>query len=121
MSIYDRGVSILNDNNERAEEEDYYTGYYWGRNSYDSEYLSTERTDDKLKKKILQSLQRDGIHSDAIKVSVHGGLILLEGKIGTYEERRHIGSLVWNTAGVSMVLNLLTVTNPKTIGPARNR
>jgi osmotically-inducible protein OsmY len=109
-------------NNEGAKkEEDYYAGYYWGRNSYDSAYLSTEKTDDKLKKKVLENLQGDGIHLDAIKVSVHDGLILLEGKIGTYEERRHIGSLVWNTAGVSMVLNLLKVTNPKTIGPARNR
>jgi osmotically-inducible protein OsmY len=109
-------------NNEREKkEEDYYAGYYWGRNSYDSAYLSTGKADDKLKKKVLQNLQRDGIHLDAIKVAVHDGLILLEGKIGTYEERRHIGSLVWNTAGVSMVLNLLTVTNPKTIGPARNR
>jgi osmotically-inducible protein OsmY len=112
----------VNDNNERTKkEEDYYAGYYWGRNSYDSAYLSTEKTDDELKKKVLRNLQRDGIHLDAIKVSVHGGLILLEGKIGTYEERRHIGRTVWNTAGVVMVLNQLTVSNPKTIGPDRNR
>jgi osmotically-inducible protein OsmY len=110
-----------NDERVKKEEEDYYAGYYWGRNSYDSECLSTEKTDDNLKKRVLQNLQRSGTYLDAVKVSVHSGLILLEGKIGTYKERRHIGSLVWNTAGVSMVLNLLTVTNPKTIGPARNR
>jgi hypothetical protein len=37
----------MNDNDERVKkEEDYYAGYYSGRNSYDSEYLSTEKTDD---------------------------------------------------------------------------
>jgi osmotically-inducible protein OsmY len=111
----------MNDNDERVKkEEDYYAGYYWGRNSYDSECLSTEKTDDKLKKRVLQNFQRNGIYLDAIKVSVHGGLVLLEGKIRTYEERRHIGRIVWNTAGVVKVLNQLTVSNPKTIGPARN-
>ena len=111
----------MDDNDERVrKEEDYYAGYYWGRNSYDSGYLSIERTDDKLKKKVLQNLQRNGIYSDAIKVSVHSGLVLLEGKIGTYEESRHIGSIVWNTAGVVKVLNQLTASNPKTVGPARN-
>ena len=34
--------------------EDYYAGYYWSRNPYDSEYLSTEKTDDELKNKVLQ-------------------------------------------------------------------
>jgi hypothetical protein len=46
----------MSDNNERIE-EDYYAGYYWGRNPYDSEYLSTEKTDDELKK-VLQNLQK---------------------------------------------------------------
>jgi osmotically-inducible protein OsmY len=112
----------VKDNNENVKkEEDYYAGYYWGRNSYDSEYISTETTDDKIKKNVLQNLQSDGIRLDHIKISVHDRLILLEGKIGTYEERRHIGSIVWNTAGVAMVLNQLTVSSPKTVGPARNR
>ena len=63
----------------------YYAGYYWGRNPYDSEYLSTEKTDDKLKKKVLQNLQRNSIYSDAIIISGRSGLVLLEGKIKTHE------------------------------------
>jgi hypothetical protein len=64
---YDRGVLVMSDSNERIE-EDYYAGYYWGRNPYDSEYLSTEKTDDELKNKVLQNLQRNSIYSDAIIV-----------------------------------------------------
>jgi osmotically-inducible protein OsmY len=48
-----------------------------------------KKTDDELKNKVLQNLQRRSIYSDAIIVSVYGGLVLLEGKIRTYEERRH--------------------------------
>jgi osmotically-inducible protein OsmY len=52
-------------------------------------------------------------------VSVHGGLVLLEGKIRTYEERRYIGCIVWNTPGVAKVLNKSSVSNPETVGPAK--
>jgi osmotically-inducible protein OsmY len=52
-------------------------------------------------------------------VSVHGGLILLEGKIRTYEERKRIGRIVWNTPGVAKVLNQLSVSDPETVGPAK--
>ena len=112
---YDRGVLVVNDDNERVE-EDYYAGYYWGRNPYDSEYISTEKTDDRLKKKVLQKLQ---IYPDAIIVLVHSGLVLLEGTIRTYEERRRIGRIVWNTPGVAKVLNQLSVSDPETVGPAK--
>jgi osmotically-inducible protein OsmY len=98
----------MSDKNERVE-EDYYAGYYWGRNPYDSEYLSTEKTDDELKNKVLQNLQRNSIYSDAIIVSVHSGLVLLEGTIRTYEERRRIGRIVWNTPGVAKVLNVISI------------
>jgi osmotically-inducible protein OsmY len=108
----------VNDDSERVE-EDYYAGYYWGRNPYDSEYISTEKTDDRLKNKVLQNLQRNSIYSDVIIVSVHGGLILLEGKIRTYEERKRIGRIVWNTPGVAKVLNQLSVSDPETAGPAK--
>jgi hypothetical protein len=74
---------------KKEEDDDYYAGCYWGRNSYDSEYLSTEKTDDKLKKKALENLQRVGVHSDAIKISVRDGLILLEGEIETYDEKTY--------------------------------
>lgn len=52
-------------------------------------------------------------------MSVHSGLVLLEEKVRTYEERRHIGCIVWNTPGVAKVLNQLTVSDPETVGPAK--
>lgn len=110
---------ILNDNNKRIKEEDYYAGYYWGSNPYDSENLSTDKTDDELKRNVLQNLVKNSIYSDTIVVSIHNGFVRLGGKITTYKERRHIGRIVWNTPGVVKVLNQLSVSDPKTAEPAK--
>ena len=110
---------ILNDNNNRIKEENYYAGYYWGSNPYDWENLSTDKTDDDLKRNVLQNLVKSSIYSDTIVVSIHNGLVRLGGKITTHKERRHIGRIVWNTPGVVKVLNQLSVTDPKTAGPTK--
>ena len=119
MNTSQADALILNDNNNRIKEEDYYAGYYWGSNPYDWENLSTDKTDDDLKRNVLQNLVKSSIYSDTIVVSIHNGLVRLGGKIATSKERGHIGLIVWNTPGVVKVLNQLSVTDPKTAGPTK--
>jgi osmotically-inducible protein OsmY len=66
-----------------------------------------KKTDDELKNKVLQNLQRRSIYSDAIIVSVYGGLVLLEGKIRTYGDiRMHSLEYTWSCKGLESVISI---------------
>jgi osmotically-inducible protein OsmY len=99
---------------------DYYEGYYWGNEPYNSRDLSGRRTDEELKASILENLGKSTeFDSSAIKVSVINATATLSGTVRTYEERRLVGKEVWSTAGVIKVLNELEVHDPETAGPGK--
>jgi osmotically-inducible protein OsmY len=112
-------------NNEEQEPrkdmaEDYYAGYYWGNEPYESYDLPGRKTDKELKSSILERLRssREFISLSSIVVSVEDGIVILTGHVKTYKERRLLGQEVWRTCGVVKVLNELQVTEPETAGPS---
>ena len=119
-------VSIVTEKENRAEpskqpSEDYYSGYYWGNEPYDSsEIVDRRKTDDELKNKVNENLRKnDKIDPSHIEVYVNNSAVTLKGSVKTYEERGLAGQEAWNTSGVSEVLNDLQVTEPETVGPRR--
>lgn len=52
---------------ERERSEDYYAGYYWGNNPYDSNELAGRMNDEELKGKILKHGEKwyDELRSNA--------------------------------------------------------
>jgi osmotically-inducible protein OsmY len=106
---------------ERERSEDYYAGYYWGNNPYDSNELAGRINDQELKSSILKQLEKNGMMSSDIMLHVKDGIVILIGHINTYEQRRSIGQEVWNISGVVKVLNDLQVTDPETAGPSKVR
>jgi osmotically-inducible protein OsmY len=100
--------------------QDYYEGYYWGNEPYESYDLPGRKSDGELKRSILERLRVNNGHElDNITISVHNGIVVLTGPVKTYRERRLIGQEVWRTSGVVKVLNELEVTEPETAGPSR--
>jgi len=101
--------------------EDYYAGYYWGNEPYESYNLPGRKTDSELKSSILERLRLScsDIVLDSIAFSVEDGIVILTGHVKTYKERRLVGQEVWRTCGVVKVLNELQVTLPETAGPSR--
>jgi osmotically-inducible protein OsmY len=104
---------------ERA--EDYYAGYYWGNEPYESYDLPGRKADSELKSGILERLRLscESISLSSIVVSVEDGIVILTGHVKTYKERRLVGQEVWRTCGVVKVLNELQVTEPETAGPSK--
>jgi osmotically-inducible protein OsmY len=100
--------------------EDYYAGYYWGNEPYESYDLPGRKTDKEIKSSILERLRssREFISLSSIVVSVEDGIVILTGHVKTYKERRLVGQEVWRTCGVVKVLNELQVTEPETAGPS---
>jgi hypothetical protein len=100
--------------------EDYYSGYYWGNNPYDSSTVVGRKSDKELKNSIIENLKKNNnINSSKIEVSMNNSTVILKGVIQTYEERRLAGQAAWNVLGVSKVLNDLQVAKPETAGPSR--
>jgi hypothetical protein len=101
--------------------EDYYSGYYWGNEPYDSsEIIDRRKSDDELKNKVQENLRKtDKLDPSRIEVLVNNSAITLKGSVKTYEERGLAGQAAWNISGVSEVLNDLQVTDPETVGPRR--
>jgi osmotically-inducible protein OsmY len=101
--------------------EDYYAGYYWGNEPYESYDLSGRKADSELKSGILERLRLscESISFSSIVVSVEDGIVILTGHVKTYKERRLVGQEVWRTCGVVKVLNELQVTEPETAGPSK--
>ena len=100
--------------------EDYYSGYYWGNNPYDSSTVAGRKSDEELKNGIIESIKKNNnINSSKIEVSVNNSTVVLKGVVETYEERRLAGQAAWNVSGVSKVLNDLQVAKPETAGPGR--
>ena len=100
--------------------EDYYSGYYWGNNPYDSSTVAGRKSDEELKNSIIENIKKNNdINSSKIEVSVNNSTVILKGVIETYEERRLTGQAAWNVVGVSKVLNDLQVAKPETAGPSR--
>jgi osmotically-inducible protein OsmY len=101
--------------------EDYYSGYYWGNNPYDSSTVAGGlKSDEELKNSIIENIKKNNnINSSKIEVSVNNSTVILNGVVETYEERRLAGQAAWNVSGVSKVLNDLQVINPETAGPGR--
>jgi osmotically-inducible protein OsmY len=100
--------------------EDYYSGYYWGNNPYDSSTVAGRKSDEELKNMIIEGIQKnDNIDPSKIEVYVNGSTVILKGIVETYEERRLAGQAAWNVSGVSKVLNDLQVTKPETAGPGK--
>jgi osmotically-inducible protein OsmY len=104
---------------ERA--EDYYAGYYWGNEPYESYDLPGRKADSELKSGILERLRLscESISHSSIVVSVEDSIVILTGHVKTYKERRLVGQEVWRTCGVVKVLNELQVTEPETAGPSK--
>lgn len=101
--------------------EDYYSGYYWGNEPYDSSHITDARkSDDELKKNVIENLQKnDKIDHSYIDVYVKSSAVTLKGSVKTYKESGLAGQAAWDTPGVSEVLNDLQVTEPETVGPRR--
>jgi osmotically-inducible protein OsmY len=101
--------------------EDYYAGYYWGNEPYESYDLPGRKTDNELKSSVLERLRLtcDAISLGSIAISVEDGIVILTGHVKTYKERRLVGQEVWRTCGVVKVLNELQVTEPETAGPSK--
>ena len=101
--------------------QDYYAGYYWGNDPYESYDLPGRKSDNELKNSILERLSanNEGNALDSITVSVENGIVVLTGNVKTYRERRLIGQEVWRTSGVVKVLNELQVVEPETAGPSK--
>jgi osmotically-inducible protein OsmY len=101
--------------------QDYYAGYYWGNEPYESYDLPGRKTDSELKCSILERLRLncDGIALDSITISVEEGIVILTGHVKTYKERRLVGQEAWRTCGVVKVLNELHVTLPETARPSK--
>jgi BON domain-containing protein len=103
--------------------QDYYAGYYWGTNPFDSRELPGRKSDSELKIAIVNRLRARAenfqISSDSITISVYNGTVILAGRINTYRQRRLIGQEVWSINGVVKVLNDLQVTEPETAGPSK--
>lgn len=98
--------------------EDYYSGYYWGNNPYDSSGVAGRKSDEELKSSIIENLEKNNnIDSSKIEVSVNNSTVILKGLVETYEERRLAGQAAWNVSGLSEVFNDLQVTEPETVGP----
>jgi BON domain len=100
--------------------EDYYSGYYWGNNPYDSSTVAGRKSDEELKNSIIENIEKNNnIDSSKIEVSVNNSTVILKGFVETYEERRLAGQAAWNVSGVSKVLNDLQVAKPETAGPGK--
>lgn len=101
--------------------EDYYAGYYWGNEPYESYDLPGRKTDNELKSSVLERLRLtcDAISLGSIAISVEDGIVILTGHVKTYKERRLVGQEVWRTCGVVKVLNELQVNEPETAGPSK--
>jgi osmotically-inducible protein OsmY len=113
---------VYHDNElERKRSEDYYAGYYWGNNPYDSNELVGRINNEELKSNILKHLEKNGMMSSDIMRNVNDRMVILIGHVNTYEQRRSIGQEVWNISGVVKVLNDLQVTDPETAGPSKVR
>ena len=99
---------------------DYYAGYYWGNEPYESYDLPGRKADSELKSSILERLRLSckSILLSSIVVLVEDGIVILTGHVKTYKERRLVAQEVWRTSGVVKVLNELQVTEPETAGPS---
>ena len=100
--------------------QDYYAGYYWGNDPYESYDLPGRKSDSELKKSILERLHKNcSLMMDSITFSVENGTVVLTGQVKTYKERRLVGKEVWLTYGVVKVLNELQVSESETAGPSK--
>ena len=117
-------MTDFNDEEQEPRKEiaqDYYAGYYWGNDPYESYDLPGRKSDGELKRNVLERLRVNGggIPLDSIAISVDNGIVILTGHVKTYKERRLIGQEVWRTCGVVKVLNELQVSEPETAGPSK--
>jgi osmotically-inducible protein OsmY len=72
--------------------KDYYAGYYWGNDPYDSSEISGRKSDEELKHSIRENIGKNNkINSDSIEISVNNATAILNGSVKTYEERRLAG------------------------------
>jgi osmotically-inducible protein OsmY len=100
--------------------QDYYAGYYWANDPYESHDLPGRRSDSELERSILERLHKTcSPLMDSIVISVRNGIVVLTGHVKTYNERRLVGQEVWLTCGVVKVLNELRVSEPGTAGPGK--
>ena len=52
--------------------EDYYSGYYWGNNPYDSYAIAGRKSDEELKNSIIENIEKNNnIDTSKIDVSVN--------------------------------------------------
>jgi osmotically-inducible protein OsmY len=101
---------------------DYYAGYYWGNNPYNStEDLPGRKSDEELKNDITHNLKNNtNVDLSNVKVRVlYDSSVTLTGSVKTYKQKRLIGKQAWETRGVVKVLNDLEVTDSTTTGPRR--
>jgi hypothetical protein len=119
-------ISIMTEKDNKVESrkqpsEDYYSGYYWGNEPYDSsEIIAGRKSDGQLKSRINENLRKnDKLDPSHIEVYVNNSAVTLKGSVKTYEERGLAAQEAWNISGVSEVLNDIQVTEPETVGPRK--
>jgi osmotically-inducible protein OsmY len=95
--------------------DDYYAGYYWGNDPYNSTQMPGRKSDEELKKDVLSNLTEADL--SRIDVSVTNAVAVLTGTVMDYEQKRKLGAEAWRTSGITKVLNNLQVSDPKTAGP----
>jgi osmotically-inducible protein OsmY len=117
-------MTEFNDEEQEPRKEiaqDYYAGYYWGNDPYESYDLPGRKSDGELKSNVLERLRVNGggIPLHSIAILVDNSIVILTGHVKTYKERRLVGQEVWRTCGVVKVLNELQVSEPETAGPSK--
>jgi hypothetical protein len=98
---------------KECKSQDYYAGYYWGNNHYDSNELSGRITDEQLKYSILGDLKRNNMMKPYMTIHVKEGVVILTGYKKTYTEGQLIGQQHVNTHVAVKVLNDVQVTEPE--------
>jgi osmotically-inducible protein OsmY len=96
---------------------DYYSGYYWGLNPYDSSDLDGRITDIELRNKVITRIRMIDKARRDLTISVKDAVVTLRGTVMAFQERQIIGEEIWKISGVFMILNLLKVADPMTAGP----
>ncbi|MBV9179446.1 MAG: hypothetical protein JO297_20655 [Nitrososphaeraceae archaeon] len=64
---------------KKYKSQDYYAGYYWGNNPYDSNELAGHLTDEQLKYSILEDLGKNNMMGSHMIIYVKEGVVILTG------------------------------------------
>jgi osmotically-inducible protein OsmY len=96
----------------------YYSGYYWGLNPYDSSDLEGRVSDIELRNEMIARIRTmDKARTMNMTILVKDAIVTLRGTVMTFQERQILGEEIWKIPGVFIILNLLKVADPMIAGP----